>query len=396
MIANAAQRHPGTPHHRVNYDDAPLVLTWEITQACDLKCIHCRAEACPDRDPGELSTEAAAAVIDRIAAFAPNPPILVFSGGDPLKRPDLFELIGHATAAGLHTAVTPASSPLLTRPVIERLRDSRVSRMALSLDGATAAAHDGFRGEVGSFDTILRGARDAREFGLAVQINSTVTKTTAADLPAIADLVEGLGAVMWEVFFLVPVGRGAGLEALRADETEAVLEWLYARGRHAPFRVITVEAPHYRRVAHRAERRNGNRGVRVGSTGDGKGFLFISHLGEIFPSGFLPVSAGNVRSDDVVDVYRNSPLFRTLRDPDALKGKCGVCEYRAICGGARARAFAVTGDYREADPFCAYVSRRYRRMVEAGDAEPVEAYFARRDQRSRVLPVVPAVPALRS
>lgn len=380
----------GAPHGRPAFDRAPLVLTWEITQACDLKCLHCRAEARPERDPRELSTEEAKAVIERVAAFSPHSPYLVFSGGDPLKRPDLVELIEYAAGLGLHTAVTPASSPLLRRPVIERLQAAGISRMALSLDGSTPAAHDGFRGEPGSFATILRAAEDARELGLPLQINSTVTKGTAADFPAIADLVERLGAVMWEVFFLVPVGRGVVLEALPAEETETFLNWLYRRQRGAPFRVITVEAPHYRRVAHRIEREQGNRGVRVGSTGDGNGFLFISHLGEIFPSGFLPVSAGNVRTHELVDVYRDSPLFRALRDPDGFRGKCGVCEYRSICGGARARAYAVTGDYLDADPFCAYVPRRYRRLVDAGEAEPVEEYFARRRRPARELPVVPA------
>lgn len=390
MIANGGGRARGSPHEGLDFDRAPLVLTWEITQACDLKCVHCRAEACPDRHPDELSTEEAKAVIERVAAFSPHRPILVFSGGDPLKRPDLIELVEHATGLGLHTAVTPASSPLLTREVIEGLKAAGTARVALSLDGATAAAHDGFRGEAGSFARIMRAAEYARAAGLPLQINSTVTKRTAPDLPGMADLVEMLGAVMWEVFFLVPVGRGVLLEALDAEATEAVLEWLYERQRRGGFRVITVEAPHYRRVAHRLERKNGRRGVRVGSTGDGKGFLFISHLGEIYPSGFLPVSAGNVRTDDVVDVYRNSALFRALRDPDGFKGKCGLCEYRSICGGARARAYAVTGDYLESDPFCAYVPRRYQRMVAAGGAEPVEEYFARRNRLARTLPVVEA------
>lgn len=390
MNPNAAGRPTGFPDHGFDFEQAPLVLTWEITQACDLKCVHCRAEARPERDPGELSTEEAKAVIERVAAFSPQRPILVFSGGDPLKRPDLVELVEYAAGLALHTAVTPASSPLLTREMIARLKAAGAARLALSLDGATAEAHDGFRGEAGSYATILRAAEHARAVGLPLQINSTVTRSTAPDLPGMADLVEMLGAVMWEVFFLVPVGRGALLEALDAGETEAVLHWLYERQRRSGFRVITVEAPHYRRVAHRLERRHGRRGVRVGSTGDGKGFLFISHQGEIYPSGFLPVRAGNVRTDDLVDVYRNSALFRALRNPDGFKGKCGVCEYRSICGGARARAYALTGDVLESDPFCAHVPRRYQRMVEAGAAEPVEEYFARRNRLARTLPVVGA------
>ncbi len=367
---DAAHRHPGA----LDFDRAPLVLTWEITRACALECVHCRAEACPDRDPRELTTEEAKGVIDRVAAFEPRPPYLVFSGGDPLERPDLVELVEYAAEVGVETAVTPASSPLLTRTALERLQAAGTSRIALSLDGATAEAHDGFRREPGSFDTILQAAHDARDLGLPLQINSTVTGDSAVDFPAMADLVEELGVVMWEVFFLVPVGRGALLEPLDAAETEAFLEWLYERQRRASYRVITVEAPQYRRIAHRAERARGNRGVRVGSTGDGKGFMFISHLGEVFPSGFLPVSAGNVREGDIVEIYGESPLFRGLRDPDRLKGKCGLCEYRAFCGGARARAWAVSGDPFEADPFCAYVPRRYQRMVDGGVLPAPETY----------------------
>jgi AdoMet-dependent heme synthase len=380
--AAAAQGHPGG----LDFDRAPLVLTWEITRACALECVHCRAEACPDRDPRELTTEEAKGVIDRVAAFEPCSPYLVFSGGDPLERPDLVELVEYAAGVGVETAVTPASSPLLTRTALERLKTAGTSRIALSLDGATAEAHDGFRGEPGSFATILQAARDAGDLGLPLQINSTVTGDTADDFPAMADLVEELGVVMWEVFFLVPMGRGALLEPLDAAETEAFLEWLYERQRRASYRVITVEAPQYRRIAHRTERARGNRGGRVGSTGDGKGFLFISHLGEVFPSGFLPRSAGNVRERDIVEIYRESPLFRGLRDPDRIKGKCGSCEYRSTCGGARARAWAVTGDPFEADPFCAYVPRRYQRLVDGGELPAPEEYSVALVRRLPVLP----------
>lgn len=367
MVARPERALGGSPHQELDFDRAPMVLTWEITQACDLRCIHCRAEACTERDALELSTEEATGVIDRITTFEPSPPVLVFSGGDPLKRPDLVELVAYATGRGLRTAVTQASSPLLTRVMIQRLKLAGTARMALSLDGSTPASHDAFRGEPGSFATILRAATET-EVGLPLQINSTVTKGTAGDLPAISDLVERLGAVMGEVFFLVPVGRGMLLEPLGAEQTEYLLEWLWVRQRTAPFRVITVQAPHYRRVALRHEKALGNRGVRVGSTGDGKGFLFISHTGEIFPSGFLPVSAGNVRSHDLVEAYRRSPLFLELRDPDALKGKCGLCEYRSLCGGARARAHALTGDFLAADPFCAYSPPGYQ-----GSKVPVAA-----------------------
>jgi AdoMet-dependent heme synthase len=381
----------------MDFDQAPLVLTWEITRACALECIHCRAEACPDRHPEELTTVEAKRVIDRVTAFTPRPPYLVFSGGDPLERPDLNELVEHAVGRGLQVAVTPASSPRLTRDALRSLREAGAVRVALSLDGATAASHDGFRGEPGSFARVWQAAGEAVDLGLTIQVNSTVTRATASEFPRIAAAVEEMGAVMWEVFFLVPVGRGRLLEPLSADETEEFLGWLYRTQEDASYRIITVEAPHYRRVARQVERerranvtegsadRARSRRVRVGSTGDGKGFMFISHTGDVFPSGFLPVPAGNVRNDDLVTVYREHPLFRSLRDPEKLLGKCGVCEYRALCGGARARAWAVTGNELAPDPFCAYIPLRYRRMMEAGDAPPPEPY---RFRRSRGLPVL--------
>jgi len=383
--ADSSDRQPTGhgPHGVTDFDRAPLVLTWEITQACALKCAHCRAEACPTRHPDELSTAEARSVIRRISTFTPTTPYLVFSGGDPLERPDLQSLVEYAVSLGLQTAVTPASSPKLTADALRRLKEAGASRVAFSLDGATPESHDGFRGEPGSFATVRRAARQAAELGLPIQVNSTVTRGTAADFPRMAQLVAGMGAVMWEVFFLVPVGRGRVLEPLDAEETEDFLAWLHQARQAAPYRVITVEAPQYRRIAHRLERERGRRGVRVGSTGDGKGFLFVSHTGDIFPSGFLPIPAGNVRRDDVVEIYRNAPLFRELRDSDGLGGKCGVCEYRGICGGARARAWAVTGDHLAADPFCPYIPRRYQRMVEAGEAEPAEEYFQRRNQTPR-------------
>ncbi|MFB6353569.1 MAG: radical SAM protein [Halobacteriales archaeon] len=335
-------------------DRTPLVLTWEVTQACDLTCDHCRADAQPDRDPAELSTAEGKALLDDIAGFGRPPPILVFSGGDPLKRPDLFELIEHATSLGLPTAVTPAPTPLLDRTAIERFAEAGVRRMALSLDGATAGAHDAFRGEDGSFETIRRAAADANDVGLSLQINTTVTAETVDDLPAIADLVEAVGAVMWEVFFLVPVGRGEALEQLSPAESERVMEWLYRRQRDAPFRVITVEAPHYRRVAMRVEAAESGRAVSVGSTRAGHGFLFVSHAGEVYPSGFLPERVGSVREDDVVSLYRESRALEALRDPDRFEGACGACLYRNLCGGSRSRAFATTGDPLASDPLCPY------------------------------------------
>jgi radical SAM protein with 4Fe4S-binding SPASM domain len=355
-----AHGHPGGspggsgPHGR-DYGRTPLIATWEVTQACALECDHCRADAQPERDPAELSTAEGKALIDQIAAFGHPSPIFVISGGDPLERPDLYELIEYATDQDLPTAVTPAPTSNLDRAVLETFADLGVKRIALSLDGASAEAHDGFRGEEGSFDLVMDRAELAKDVGLGIQINTTVTATTVEDLPGIADLVEDVGAAMWEVFFLVPIGRGTELEQLTPKRSVDVMEFLYERQREAPFRTITVEAPHYRVVADRVEREAGGDGARVGSTRAGKGFVFVSHEGEVFPSGFLPESAGNVTETSLVDVYRDSELFERLRDESQLLGGCGTCEHRAVCGGSRSRAYAATGDPLASDPLCPYV-----------------------------------------
>lgn len=347
--------HPGS--RDLDFEQKPLILTWEVTQACDLTCDHCRADAQPDRDADELSLEEGKRLLDDVTGFGENPPILVLSGGDPLKRPDLFELAEYATSIGLPTAVTPAPTALLDREAITRFAEIGVKRMALSLDGATAEAHDGFRGEAGSFETIRRAAEQANDVGLPLQINTTVTANTVSELEGIAALVEEFGAVMWEVFFLVPIGRGAELQQLSPTRAERVMEWLYRQQRDAPYRVITVEAPHYRRVAQQIESADSGRTVRVGSTRAGRGFLFVSHTGDVYPSGFLPKSVGNVRQEDVVTLYREAPLLQNLRDADRFAGPCGACSYRARCGGSRSRAYATTGDPLASDPLCGYNHR---------------------------------------
>lgn len=339
-----------------DFNNAPMVITWEVTQACDLTCEHCRADANTSRHPDELGTEEGFRLLDQIAAFGDQQPILVFSGGDPLNRPDLFELVSYATESGIPTAVTPAPTQNLTEEAIANFIDAGVRRIALSLDGATPDRHDTFRGQPGSFRQIRRTASMAREMGLGIQINTTVTAKTVSDLPPIADHVASMDAAMWEVFFLVPIGRGSSLTQITPQCAERTLGWLYRRQLNAPFRVITVEAPQYRRIARRIETHAGNEPPIVGSTGDGNGFLFISHVGDIYPSGFLPLSTGNVRTDDIVSVYRTNPLLESLRDPSQLKGPCGDCSHRKYCGGSRARAYATTGDPLASDPLCVKVT----------------------------------------
>lgn len=275
---------------------------------------------------------------------------MVFTGGDPLKRPDLFSLLAESAGLGLRTTVTPSATPLLTDDAVTRIRDCGVSRMAVSLDGADADAHDSFRQVAGSYERTMGALRHAARIGLETQINTTVTRYNRDSLGRIAEVVGAEGARLWSVFFLVVTGRAALADDLSAEEYEQVFEFLYKTSLTAPFLIKTTEAQHYRRYV--AQRRRSARGL--SNVNDGRGFLFVSHTGEIYPSGFLEVSAGNVRRTTVQAAYRDSGVFRVLRNSDALGGKCGACDYRNLCGGSRSRAFALTGDYLAADPRCTY------------------------------------------
>jgi len=340
-----------------NFAAAPFLVIWEVTQACDLACVHCRASAVPARHPLELTTEAGFELLAQVAGF--GRPLMVFTGGDPLKRPDLFALLGRSVELGLRTTVTPSATPLLTEEAIRSFRDCGVSRMAVSLDGPDAASHDAFRRVSGSFARTVFALECARRLGLDTQVNTTVSRHNIGALARIAELAAEAEAKLWSVFFLVATGRASQSDDLTAEEYEQVFGYLYELSKTAPFDIKTTEAQHYRRYVAQRRKAEGRRAPAAGAgrqagINDGKGFVFISHTGEIFPSGFLPVSAGNVRRDRLEDVYRNSPLFRALRDTDRLKGKCGVCEYRNLCGGSRSRAYALSGDWLEEDPRCAY------------------------------------------
>jgi radical SAM protein len=356
----------------IDTDRRPFVLAWEVTRACDLACDHCRADARPERHPRELSTAEGRALLDEAARFGDDQ-LVVLSGGDPMKRPDLPDLVAHGTDAGCRMTLTPSGTDGLDRESLATLQGHGLRRLALSLDGGDAASHDAFRGEAGSFETTLRAAEHARDLGLPLQVNTTVCADTVDELPAIRDRVRDLGAVLWSVFFLVPVGRGAPLDPVSSERAERVVEWLHGVNDDAPFAVKTTEAPFYRRAAMQRARRAGpdgdadapSRGPPDGAmerrTGivAGDGFAFVSHVGDVYPSGFLPESAGNVRERSVVDIYRDSSLFQQLRDRDALSGKCGACEFRGVCGGSRSRAYAHTGDPLASDPLCAYVPDSY-------------------------------------
>lgn len=361
----------------VDFDRAPFLVIWETTQACALACRHCRASARPWRDPRELSTEEGRRLVDMTADM--GTPIIVFSGGDPLSRPDLADLIAHAKSRGLRAATIPAATAALDKEAVFRIRDAGADQMALSLDFPDAASHDAFRGVEGAFAKTMDAVGWAHLAGLPLQINTTVCGLNADRLEEMADYVGGLDIVFWEVFFLVPMGRGELLGGLTASQCERLFDVLYRAQKSRRFVVKVTEAPHYRR--HVALRQAGGRPAAPGPVAQmpalltrsegpghtiglaprgvnaGNGFLFVSHLGDVYPSGFLPINAGNVRQSTLADVYRGHETFRALRDPDRLQDRCGRCEFRSICGGSRARAYALTGDPFATDPWCAYEPR---------------------------------------
>lgn len=345
-----------------DYSRAPLLVYWELTQACDLACRHCRARSYRHPHPLELNSGEASRLLHQIAGFGQPYPRLVMTGGDPLRRPDLFELVDEAKGVGLEVAVTPSATPHLTAAMLARLKAHGVHDIALSLDGSTAGRHDALRGVSGCYDRTLRAARTAAVLGLRVQINTLVAAETLDDLPAIYQLLLTLKIACWSLFFLIPIGRGRLLQEVDPGRSEAIMVWIFESSSAVPFSVRTTEAPSYRRVALSRLQPEGGPGDHAGSASlargfgvrDGHGILFVSHAGDVCPAGFLPLPAGNVRQDNLVELYRASPLFRQLRNPDRFKGRCGRCEYRAICGGSRARAFADTGDPLASDPLCTY------------------------------------------
>ena len=358
--------HLAQPSATMNYSERPYIVIWEMTQACDLACVHCRACAKPLRHPLELTTAEAENLIDQVADL--HAPVFVLSGGDPLKRPDLFTLVEYATMRGVRTSLTPSATPLLTQEAIAELQSCGLARLAVSLDGSTAEIHDAFRGIPGSYDLTLRAIRWARELNLPVQINTTITRRNLEDFDAIVRRLESLDIVLWSVFFLVPTGRGQTEDLISAEEFEATFAKLYETSRRVKFDIKTTEAPHYRRYVAQAQARERRLGFLLPfrkktedgigraprGINDAKGFVFISHLGDVFPSGFLPLPAGNIRRLPLADIYRHSPLFRDLRDTSLLEGKCGACEFREICGGSRARAFALTRNPLAQEPCCTY------------------------------------------
>jgi radical SAM protein len=346
---------------RRNFKHSPLLVFYEVTQACDLVCTHCRACAQPRRHPGELSTALSLRLIDQLAEF-PSPPMLVFTGGDPLKRDDIFALIERAAQRGLEASITPSATPLVTPAAIRRLRAAGAARMAISIDGPDAASHDAVRKVAGSFDRSLRILEQARSEGFSTQVNTTLTPQNVGQIEQMAALMARLETAMWSVFFLVPVGRGSSVPRLSAAECEQAFAALWRESRRRPFLIKSTEAPHYRRyvIQHQASKSDrpddslASAFVPLG-VNDGNGVMFISHVGMIHPSGFLPIVCGLFPLTNVVQAYQRSPVFCALRCADRLEGKCRSCEFRNICAGSRARAYAVSGNPFAAEPDCAYV-----------------------------------------
>jgi AdoMet-dependent heme synthase len=351
------------------YQRAPMLVYWETTLACGLACRHCRASAIPERDPLELSTDEGLRLLDEVTRFGRPYPHVVFTGGDPLNRPDLHDLVRGASERGLGCSLAPAATELLTQAALESLRDAGIQNISLSIDGSDAQRHDGFRGVPGTFEKTLRAARWARAAGLPIQVNTLVTDETLADLPAVYELLLGMDILRWSLFMLISVGRGSDLREVTPAESERLNLWLFERSKVAPFQVKTTEATHYRRSAVEAMKAAGMDDDAIAQTSvgrgfgirDGNGIMFVSHDGTVHPSGFLPIPLGNVREASIVDLYRGHPLMRGLRQPEGFKGRCGVCEYTRICGGSRARAFAWTGDALESDPLCPYVPPAFTR-----------------------------------
>jgi radical SAM protein len=344
------------------FDEAPARVYWELTRACDLACRHCRAEAQRERGADELTTAECRAVIDSLAAAAPPRPHLIYTGGDPLKRADLLDLIRYAVGQGLEVSLAPSATAALTRETVHAVKAAGVGAMSLSIDGKAAAQHDGFRGVLGCFGWTLAAAARIVAAGIPLQINTLVSQETEPQLESIGNLVAGLGATRWSLFFLVHVGRGRALGQLSPRECERTLEWVARNARRWPFTLTTTEAPHYRRVVISRMKEAGRsaRDIQASPLArgfgmrDGNGIAFIAADGAVSPSGFLPLVAGNVRETDLLTLYRETALFRDLRSVDGFGGRCGDCTFRMVCGGSRARAWAATGDALAEDPLCEF------------------------------------------
>lgn len=340
----------------------PRLIAWELTRSCNLGCIHCRGSATKDRAPEELTLEEGLQFIDNIASF--SKPVLILSGGEPLVRQDVYEIAQYGTNKGLRV-VLATNGTLLNPKSARKLKDCGIQRVSISIDGANAPSHDAFRGLNGSFDQALRGIEALKDAGLSFQINTTITRRNLDEIPAIADLGIRLGASAIHIFLLVPTGRGKEIEGdeIAPQDYENILNWFYDKQKE--YKNINLKAtcaPHYFRIMRQRAKEEGikitpqTHGLEAMTKGclGGSGFCFVSYKGDVAPCGYLSAWAGNIRQQPFSQIWATSEVFQNLRDPDKLKGKCGRCEYRKVCAGCRARAYARYDDYLAEEPYCIY------------------------------------------
>ncbi len=346
---------------------APKVIAWESTRACRFACLHCRAQAQRTPDPRQLTTAEALDLVDQIAEF--SKPMFVVSGGDPLERNDIFEIVKHATELGIRVVMSPSGSSI-TPQIVEEMKAAGVKMISVSLDGSNAAVHDGFRQVQGAFNMSVQNMEYARKAHLPFQINTTVTKHNLEDLGSILHRAIEFGASAWDVFMLVPTGRGKVAMEITPKQYEETLRFVYESSLKSPIPIKMTCSPHYSRVVAQAKLQakssaeHAQNATQTGASHSGtrncmagNGFCFISHMGEVFGCGFLPIPAGNIRKTRLKQIYQESQLFLELRNPSLLKGKCGYCEFKRICGGCRARALSSSGDYLQEEPYCEHVPK---------------------------------------
>lgn len=359
--------HPGWPELETN-EYIPRLIFWETTAACNLKCIHCRASAVDFRSPDDLTTGESITLLDSIAAFAK--PVIVLSGGEPLVRDDIFEIASHGTSLGLRM-VLATNGTLVTPEIARQMKNTGIQRVSISIDGAAAASHDRFRRQPGAFNASMDGIENIKAAGIPFQVNVSVTRQNLAEIPQIVDMAVGIGAAAVHIFMLVPTGCGKEIaedEMITPLQYEEMLNWFYDKSREVSINLKATCAPHYFRIMRQRAALEGikitpeTHGYETMTKGclAGTGVCFVSQKGEVYPCGYLPVKAGSIRETSFPEIWKNSPLFKELRDDSLLEGKCGPCEFKKVCGGCRARAYAETGNYLTEEPYCAYTPLRLR------------------------------------
>jgi len=358
------EQHPHHPHKKKKDGPSLRLVAWEITRNCNLSCVHCRASATMGPYEGELDTETGLRLLDQIKAV--GDPIIILTGGEPLLRPDIFEIARYGTDLGLRMVMAP-NGTLITEETADKMAEAGIKRISISLDGATREVHDRFRGVEGAFDGALNGVEMAKKAGIEFQINTTITKSNLDQITSIQNLAVELGAVAHHIFLLVPTGRGKYIvdTEINALEYEDTLNWFYDQREKTPLQLKATCAPHYYRILRQNAKRDGKKvtfethgldAVTRGCLG-GIGFCFISHTGIVQPCGFLDLNCGDVTQQPFQEIWNDAEIFRNLRNFDDLKGKCGICEYRKVCGGCRARAYEATGDYMAEEPLCSYTPK---------------------------------------